>query len=223
MKFFTVLVLFVSALFTSPIFSQGLPAQIYRPHGAEYEPFREKQVAIDNIKNLRKGALLVRLKTRQNTIDAFEERGYKKMAQQVKKEQRESNKKLMKAFKENFNFCQVYFFYSEDSENVLENNLEGIFLNDNLEKDASIIVKEEHIFTAEIGSLITDPVVTYRDGTESNTTSGMSESVLVIKDDDFEQLRRPFPYYVKAGDRFIEKKVAKLNKRLHRFYGAWKK
>lgn len=197
------------------------PRVIHIPE--EEDPLRDKQEAVDNIKNLKNGALLVRLKTRQNTIDAFEERGYKKMAKQVKDQQLQSNKKLMETFQEHFDFCKVYFFYSNDSDKILEEDLSGIFLNDKMEKDASISINEEHIFIAEIGSIITDPSVTYRDGTESYATSGMSESILAIKNDEFEQLRKPFPYYVKAGERFLDKKIAKLNKRLHRFYSYWKK
>ncbi|MFK7905055.1 MAG: hypothetical protein AB8B69_08020 [Chitinophagales bacterium] len=185
----------------------------------EYEPIRDKASAVSNIQKLQKGALLVRLKTRKKTIDAFKNSGYLKMADQVEMKQKAKNQKLMNAFRKNFSFCEVYFFYSEDSEKIMEGEYEGIFLNENLEKDARIVLKEDFILTAEVGSIVKDPVSVDASGNEYAATSGMSESVLIIKDSNFEQLRRPFPYYVKAGDRFIDKKVAKLNKRLFAFAG----
>ncbi|MGB1241060.1 MAG: hypothetical protein ACPG49_00970 [Chitinophagales bacterium] len=185
----------------------------------EYEPIRDKISAMSNIQKLKEGALLVRLKTRQRTIDAFKDRGYLKMANQVEMKQKTRNQRLMNAFRKNFSFCEVYFFYSEDSEKMRSEMYEGIFLNENLEKDAGIVLNEDFILTAEVGNIIKDPVSVDASGNEYAATWGMSESLLVIKDANFEQLRRPFPYYVRAGDRFIDKKVAKLNKRLFAFAG----
>jgi len=183
------------------------------------EPIRDRVSAISNIQKLQEGALLVRLKTRQRTIDAFKNSGYLKMANQVEMKQKTRNQRLMNAFRKNFSFCEVYFFYSEDSEKMMEGMYEGIFLDENLEKNARIVLKEDFILTAEVGNIIKDRVSVDASGNEYAANSGMSESLLVIKDSNFEQLRRPFPYYVRAGDRFIDKKVAKLNKRLFAFAG----
>ncbi len=185
----------------------------------DVDPIRDKATAFSNIQKLQEGALLVRLKTRQKTIDAFKERGYLKMANQVKEKQKIKNERLVNAFRKNFNFCKVYFFYSDDSENVSQKMYEGIFLNENLEKDAKVVLKEDFVLTAEVGNVVSDSNITSASGREYAANTGMSESLLVIKDSNFEQLRRPFPYYVKAGDRFIDKKVAKLNKRLFNFAG----
>ncbi len=181
-------------------------------------PLRDRVTAIKNIQKLRKGALLVRLKTRQGTIDAFQKRGYRKMAKEVKNKQMEKNKKLMNAFIKNFNFCEVYFFYSEDSEKVIAQEWEGIFLNKKLEKDVSIVLEKDFVLTAEIGPLIAEPSVIDAEGVPSHPNTMSYEGTLVIKDSNFEQLKRPFPFYIKAGQKFIEKKVAKLNRRLHNFH-----
>ena len=185
----------------------------------EQTSLRDKEAASNNIRNMRKGALLVRLKTRQNTIDAFKKKGYVKLAKQVEEKQKVRNKKMMKAFQKHFDFCKVYFFYSNDSEKILKENWEGIFLNENLEQDASISVNEEFIFTADVGFLkrthLEEPE------TKSHSNTGMSDNILVIKDSEFSQLRRPFPYYIKVSDRYMERKVAKLNTRLHRYHQYW--
>jgi hypothetical protein len=51
----------------------------------------------------------------------------------------------------------------------------------------------------------------------------MGFDALIISSDKFIQLRRPFPYYVRTRDampksKVIFKTVAKMNKKLHRFY-----
>lgn len=189
----------------------------YEEPGIDF-PLRDRIKAIKNIQKLRKGALLVRLKTRQSTINAFQKRGYKKLAQEVENKQMEKNKKLMNAFTENFNFCEVYFFYSEDSEKVMGQEWEGIFLNDKLEKDASIVLEKDFVLTVEMGPLVAEPSVVDAEGISSHPNTMSYEGTLVIKDNNFEQLKRPFPFYVKAGQKFLEKKVAKLNRRLHNFH-----
>ncbi|MEZ4885706.1 MAG: hypothetical protein R3E32_13315 [Chitinophagales bacterium] len=225
MKNFSLWTLLLGMLLGINVFGQSNLDDYYKTSllMGEEDPIRDKATAISNIQKLQNGALLVRLKTRQNTIDAFKKNGYLKMANQVEMDQKEKNKKLMDAFRQNFNFCKVYFFYSEDSKKILEETYEGIFLNKNLEKDAGIVLKEDFILTAEVGNIVKDHISMDPDGTEYAPNSGMSESLLIIKDIEFQQLRRPFPYYVKAEDRFIDKKVAKLNKRLHRFHEYWNK
>ncbi|MGB0932590.1 MAG: hypothetical protein ACPGVB_17530, partial [Chitinophagales bacterium] len=163
MKISSLLTLFVFLWTSNQAFAQTRLSNtgFYQPRTIQItkegaDPIRDKYEAVENIKNLQKGALLVRLKTRQNTIDAFKERGYKKMARQVEEKQLQSNKKLMTTFQKHFNFCKVYFFYSNDSDKVLEKDLSGIFLNKDLEKDASIKVDEDHVFIAEIGGLVTN-------------------------------------------------------------------
>jgi hypothetical protein len=160
-----------------------------------------------------KEPLLVRLKTYNQVISSLEKAGNKKRAQQLREETNRDNKKTIAAFREYYRFSEVYFFYSSNSENVRAGVLEDIFLNDNLELDTSIHCSKETFYIAEISSLQADDI--------GQTSTGIE--ALVIKDDQFVQLKRPFPFYVKRdefflGSRSIEEMVVRLNFNLHEYF-----
>ena len=57
----------------------------------------------------------------------------------------------------------------------------------------------------------------------NNSGTNMGFGALVIKNDQFIQLTRPFPYYVRTFDSFPFKRkpeevIKKLNRKLHLFY-----
>ena len=62
------------------------------------------------INQLKDGALLVRLKTKKNTISALRKIGKSKLADEIEKKQSEYNLNIITAFKTNFDFCPTYFF-----------------------------------------------------------------------------------------------------------------
>ena len=70
----------------------------------------------------------MRLKTREYGIDALLKSGQKKKAEKLKQEVFEDNKKVVEAFQNDFNFSKVYFFYSSESEKVVEMDFKNIFL-----------------------------------------------------------------------------------------------
>ena len=69
---------------------------------------KAKIVAKQQINDLHNGALLVRLKTGQNTIDTDKIR--QTDLQKKKQKINEENLRIINAFKSEFNFCPVYFF-----------------------------------------------------------------------------------------------------------------
>ncbi|MCO6500857.1 MAG: hypothetical protein J5I47_10825 [Vicingus serpentipes] len=140
----------------------------------------------EQIEELKQGTLLVRLKTSNNKINALKKVGNIEKALKVKAEQDLENKQIISAFKHYFNFCDVVFFHSNHSNNVRAKKLSNIFLNDSLMIDGSIKVDTNRaIFIAEFGSI------------EAPSTSGFQ--ALIIKNDEFVQLKRPFPYYVRTS------------------------
>jgi len=178
----------------------------------ESERRRRKRLAERQIKELRNGVLLVRLKTAKPTIKAMRARGYDRWAEETEKEQRVENLSLINAFRSAYNFSEIKFFYSEDSRKVRKGKFEGIFLNDSLEKDSAIILhSKKNIFTCELtnieedtaryfshyewvqtGDFATVQVPRFYGGGENTFYA------LVVKDQDFNQLSRPFPYYSRA-------------------------
>ena len=89
-------------LFLSPIYSQD---------STNYRSIN-KANSIRQIKELHNGILLVRLSAKQNTIEAMQKVGKLELAEKIRLKQRERNLKIVKAFRDHFTFCSVFFFYS---------------------------------------------------------------------------------------------------------------
>ena len=199
--------------------------------------FSNSAIARAHIKALREGVLFVRLQTRTQSIKTLEERGLTDKAEALERRQEEENTEYVQAFVSEFDFVPVYFFRSKDSKLVKEGRIsEVIFLNNDLIPDTTIKVKNQTIYTAEFGNVAPDDEKMHQDyrlekdstGVKRKSTyygtADMGFEALVIMDDQFIQLRNPFPYYVRTYDkkgiitRSPEKTVRKMNQKLHQFF-----
>lgn len=158
-----------------------------------------------NILMLKNGALFVRLKTSELKISALKKNGMAKEAEEVRVNQENTNKMIVAAFKEKYSFSKVYFFYSNYSNQVKAGNYNGCLMNVNMEIDSSF----------------TGPNYLIGEFDESTTTQ---LDAFYIKDKNYVQLKRPFPFLVKqnemlVGTRSYEKIVVILNGNLNEFYG----
>lgn len=169
-----------------------------------------KSIAKEQIHMLHnQGALLVRLTTRKKAIEALRSQGKQEQADKLQKEQDERNKAIVKAFKQEYKFSPAYFFFSDYSQNILENKINTVpFLGEDLIPDKNIVMDKEKFLTAEFSSLNAESL----DGT-----------ALVVMDDKFNKLKRPFPFYVRIYqglpfERSPAAVVRKLDKKLDKFY-----
>lgn len=217
---------------------------------------KKKKLASSNqIQQLKSGVMLVRLKTSANTINALQKAGKNDRANRVKQNQDTENKKIISAFKNHFDFCDLRFFYSHHTQNVQQKQFENIFLNDSLEVDPSIKMDTTLAFLlAEFGYIEQDTAKLFshyayessENGSLEKATKYYSSSTemdfyaLRIMDENFVQLNRPFPYYTRISDKSVqihanktlyaaptggiflprsyEKTIAKMNRKLNRFY-----
>ena len=154
------------------------------------EPSQRKldnEAAHNQISELKNGVLLVRLSTSTAKINAYKSIGKEAEAAETEKEQRSINLEIMQAFKRKFDFCRVEFFLATDSRKVREDNLKGIFLDENLNVDSTITVDpRQAVYAAEFGS------------TGGSSSGGIDISALVIMDRNLVKLQKPFPYYTRA-------------------------
>ncbi|MEM6347156.1 MAG: hypothetical protein AAF927_24920 [Bacteroidota bacterium] len=177
------------------------------------------------------GVLLVRLKTKQTTIDALRERGKSEKAAQIEEEQRRYNQALIAAFKAKFDFCPVYFFYSHYTQQVKLGNWDSVaFVNEALQADASIKFEDPYYLVAEITSVVGDTAKYFDHYYYEPTANGperkasyyggnnLGFEALVMKSDQFIQLTRPFPYYERLLQKSLPTIVGGLNESLHRFH-----
>src|SRR4030095_4464828 len=186
----------------------------------------------DRIRQLKNGALLVRLQTKEYAINALRKAGNEKIANRVESEQFVFNKALIAAFRSNFTFCPVYFFQSQHSEHLLNDHPEAVvFMDDNMKPDSSVKCISNFFLTADIGTLEQD-TATYFDrsyyaynGIQKTYSGGPDIGIEVFKimDNHFVQLCDPFPYYVRTFNYIYVKRkltnVAKrMNKKLTKYY-----
>ncbi len=196
-----------------------------------------KQIAKQQIIDLHANALLVRLKTGENIINAMIKAGNMELVQKKQKQIDLENKRIIKAFKSEFDFCKVYFFYSKDSKFIKENELSVVnFLDDSLHIIQNIDLNLDKFFIAEFGNVQGDTAQYYSHSVNKSTNNfsqepqamfyggGSTEAKgLIIKDQNFYQLKKPFPFFVKYPFFRKEKNqeiytIRKLNKNLWTYY-----
>ena len=189
-------------------------------------------IANKAIKDLKDGALVVRLKSKSNKISKLEEliaspdvkeSSKNKLRKELKTTIEERNKynvELVKAMSELYTFSKVYYMYDTHSKALKNGTRSGIFLNENLEEDPKITLRGEHFFVLKTGT------------TDSESTTGLE--ALIIMDNQLVDLKRPFPYYVRINSigrlfvrifnpkKLVQKDakeiVGKLEAQLNKFY-----
>lgn len=182
----------------------------------------------EQIKLLKNGVLLVRLETKEYTIAKLIEGGQVQLAGEIEAYQNDYNIKIQEAFKDNFTFCPVYFFYSMYSEDILSGKINNIiFLNDSLQPDSALKPVKSFFLTAEFGLISQDTAryfsqnYNYRSdlGLESRRVvygePDMRFGAIKIMSDKLVQLKRPFPYYVRTFESLpIRRRLSKAVKRM---------
>lgn len=153
--------------------------------------------------------LLVRLKTREASIAALEKMDRHKEAEQLREKQYRENKETILSFSQAFNFCPVYFFYSDASNLVRMGKLQGQIFNSQLELvDADELGKP--FFTAEFSE-----------------TENLGIHGLILMDDHLIPLQAPFPFFQREYTFFgmislsKAKMVERYNSRLYGTYSLW--
>jgi hypothetical protein len=179
----------------------------------------------NQIINLKESALLVRLKTSENTINALRAAEKYDKAEKVQLNQKHENEKIINAFKKNYDFSEVFFFYSYNSEKVRLKQFENIFLNESLEIDSTLVFNPNRdFFIAEFGYLERDTMKYYSHSSIVPAENGGVDLIanyytpssdfdfyaLRIMDQHFVQLNRPFPYYTRAIYKTIRKHPEQL-------------
>jgi hypothetical protein len=165
---------------------------------------RKKDRAKDHIILLKQGALFVRLRTSELQINALKRAGQAEQAGKLEAEQNATNKSIMEAFKNNFTFCPVYFFYSNNSADITAGNCKG------------------KVFDADQNLYMNAPCDKFLIG-EFGQSETTNLDAFIIKDSNFAQLKAPFPYLIRLNQAFVSTRsddeiVKILNERLFEFY-----
>ena len=168
--------------------------------------------AREHIKNIKEGVLLVRLHT-QDALIAKMKYYHQDVARKKKIEEiYQKNKSAYAALSSAYTFGEIRFFFGRNSEQVRNGEFDGIFLNQGLEIDSNIqIPPNVPIYVLDVGDIYFPHM------------SGHQEGVIVMNQ-NFEPLQKPFPYYVRRRSGMVILKrtdldiAILLNNRFESFY-----
>ncbi len=170
---------------------------------------------------LKKGAIVVRLKTNERSLEQYRKAGKNEIADRIESENLNRNKLIMTAFKSHFRFCKVYFIYAKNTKQFLEGK-PGVFLNDNLQVDTSIRPKEKFVLLAEYGTVMSNVVQDEYHFKELNKTSESNQpaasSAIFLSDLTLTQLKEPFPFFVVVYLDKYSKGIERWSNSLERYY-----
>lgn len=205
-----ILVLFVFT--TTSLLSQNAD-DIHRPEEykdkEQFEKFYKRRKLIGNwqINQLKKGALVVRLKTNKILVDALLKDGNKTLAEEKRLEMAAINLNTIKAYTNHYTFSKVYFIYSNSSDSLLRGARSNIFIDSTLSVNPAITMTEEFYLIAERDYTYNSSIGFVKEDSaryvveQGNPTKEMA---IVLKNKYGHQLKRPFPYY--TGDKVDLKK-----------------
>ena len=158
--------------------------------------FSQDSLAWEQVKKLRNGVLIVRLKTKEKTIEAYRNAGNIKLADKIAADKKKENLAIVDAFEKEFRFCPVRFIFSDDSRNLLAKDTISLLTSDlSIQRRASL--NDTFYLMAEYGL----PLDNVRDKPDVakhqfETTEGSSPAGslgFVMLNTDNKQLQPPFP------------------------------
>jgi hypothetical protein len=172
--------------------------------------FAQDDIAGKQIRELRNTILLVSLKSTDEKIQAAEASGNVEKAARLQDKLASGQHRIAEAFEGKFSFCPVYFFFSDVEEEVRQMHIGGNILNAALEPVQSIAKPVPLFYFAGFGTI--DP--------GGPGDPARSIKALFLEKGNDEQLRPPFPFYVKmcSLNCGYVKAVKKLDKQLAEFY-----
>lgn len=171
--------------------------------------------------DLKQGAIVVRLKTNDNSVNAYRNAGRADIADRIIRDREAQNRKIAAAFAENLDFCSVHFIYAKDSRAVLDGRTD-VFLTKDLTADTAVNLAGKFLLFAEYGEITAnlrgdEYHYSAVNKTEASTsTSGTN--VIFLSDTTFTQLREPFPFYQGVFLDNYNKAVERMNRALFRSY-----
>lgn len=167
------------------------------------------------------GALVVRLKSNKKAIDHLIKHHQIETAKRLQRSTDIENQYIVSAFIKYYKFSKLYFIYDYSSDSLRKNIRGNYFLNQDLQRDSNIVMKEKFYLIAERDYVVQSTIGFVPDTLADQQTergAPFKSVAIVIKNKYGHQLKHPFPYYVK-GTKITkyDTYVMKLNDHLTKF------
>ena len=159
--------------------------------------------ASEAIKELKSGVLVVNLIHPTKKIEALLRGGKKEESLALESQVAAEHARMIAAFKAKYNFSSLLFMYSFDAGKLADGDASVLFNADGMAQDSMPV----HYYFVELTL------------SEEKNLSG-----LIVKNDQRDNLEKPFPYFISLykgmgfGKRSIEELAEELNRRLTDFY-----
>ena len=166
--------------------------------------FNDSLTAQNIIKELPESAILFRLKTNNHLINYYLENGETEKAHLEKEKQKSYNNQIIRMFEKEWDFCPVYFFYSQHSKEITNKNFQHVFKG----IDQQILNQEE------LNTLKNNFIVIYFGSTQGK----LKFDALIISDQNLIQLKKPNPRFVRTYKNlgFLKRNLTKIIKILEK-------
>ncbi len=160
--------------------------------------FNYSVLAQDLISNLPQSAILVRLQTNEHIIKYYLNQGNIQQANKEELRQKKKNSEIINTFTNEWEFCPVYFFYSDKSQEIINKNFNNIFKN----------TEEDKLSFKEIQKLKNEFIIMYFGETQGK----LKFNALVLNDSKMQQLKKPYPKFVRTykGLGFLSRNTSKI-------------
>lgn len=175
---------------------------------------------------LKGGILLVNLHTYTATVTAMQKSGQIKVADKLQSDLKQMHQQIITAFETYFKYCNVYYFYSNNSDSILAHQYANVVFDSAYNPVSAILLDTPSIFIADFSTTDnnrnanSDP----DDKWEKSKANDFTMSGLILRDKNMIQLNKPLPYYVRVSNfemvltkEKIYKAVIKLNRKLNEF------
>lgn len=171
------------------------------------------------IANLKQGTLIVVLNTFESKVEILKQNGKLNEALEFEKQIFNENQLLVQSFKKYFDFCEVKFIFSKEYSALNNLKPQYIFLDNHLHLDSSLSLKHNYFLVLKKEAVLEEAAVPKDNFKEQHSGVVVINEALVISYYSGIQVRKPFPFYVKAYDPFqYYRAVKRLNYKLHRYY-----
>ncbi|MBI9067203.1 MAG: hypothetical protein JEZ09_07920 [Salinivirgaceae bacterium] len=189
----------ISIFFSVSCFSQTDPNEIFR--------------------NLKEGAILVRLRTNENVLKAV--KGKNKLEEKVKRHILIQNQGIIDAFSLKFTYCKVFYFYSNATGKIKDKEFAEVLYDKNLNKVVEIPKLDNNYLISTFQGTKIDTMdywmwyeyrhQYYENNGQYSDTSGLSTyygspsmhsiDALILYSPDLIPLQDPYPHYVRTFER----------------------
>ncbi len=179
---------------------------------------QRKDSATKQLSRFQNGVLLVRLPTNEAKIAKLKEIGKSEKAKKENSYMKQFHVDILKSFDKAFNFCPVYFYYSDVSEAIRDGNIDGNIFDAKLKNISNLEPPMDHRFYAEFGYVHEKEAMVEKDGKMVKVAGFGGKSALVIRTKEGVQPLSPFPYtvdYNYRGENSLTASVEKLNRKLY--------